>query len=216
MHIAHQSNDSDSNIKLSDFGFARRVHTPQSLTHRVGTPPYVAPEILKNIPHDERVDLWSVGITGFCLLVGYPPFGGHDEPREMICQQIKEGAWRFDPIDWRSISPQAKELIQGLLQVDPADRLTASEALQSQWMTELSEEELKQRSLSKGLSTLKRKQSKSREIRGAANRTLTWFQQKKTYLCHRGFVSKPISSPTQAHESFLEDSVGNIEVKAGV
>lgn len=53
-----QSKYEGGKIKLCDFGFARRVHTPQSITHRVGTPTYVAPEVLKNIPHDERVDMW--------------------------------------------------------------------------------------------------------------------------------------------------------------
>lgn len=45
--------DNDADMKVADFGFAKRVHTPQSLTTRCGTPTYVAPEILKNVPHDQ-------------------------------------------------------------------------------------------------------------------------------------------------------------------
>ncbi|KAI2514214.1 serine/threonine kinase [Fragilaria crotonensis] len=68
------SKDDDASIKIADFGFSRRVHTPQSLTTRCGTPTYVAPEILKNIPHDTKADMWSVGVITYVLLVGYPPF----------------------------------------------------------------------------------------------------------------------------------------------
>ena len=66
------NNTDNSAIKVCDFGFARRVHTPESLTSRVGTPTYVAPEILKNVPHDHRVDLWSIGVVVYIILVGYP------------------------------------------------------------------------------------------------------------------------------------------------
>ena len=181
-------------MKLCDFGFARRVHTPQSLTHRVGTPPYVAPEILKNIPHDEKVDMWSVGITMFVLLVGYPPFV--HESREMVCDQIKAGAWRFYSPDWANISPEAKDLIEALLQVDPVERLSASEALQSKWIRHMSDETLASRELPRGLANLKQRK---RQLRASAKNTLTWFATIKNK-----FVSKPISTPTQAHQSILQ------------
>lgn len=67
-----QSKTDAARIKLCDFGFARRVHTPQSITHRVGTPSYVAPEVLKNIPHDTAVDMWGLGVTiygAYALLI---------------------------------------------------------------------------------------------------------------------------------------------------
>jgi len=69
-----ETNSSDSRLKIADFGFARRVHSPLSLTTRCGTPTYVAPEILKNHPHDESADMWSVGVILYVLLIGYPPF----------------------------------------------------------------------------------------------------------------------------------------------
>ena len=55
------SSNTDTNIKIADFGFAKRVHAPKSLRTRLGTPTYVAPEILLECPYDERVDLWSIG-----------------------------------------------------------------------------------------------------------------------------------------------------------
>jgi serine/threonine protein kinase len=127
--------DSDDNakIKIGDFGFAKRVHTPESLTTRVGTPTYVAPEILKNIPHDHRVDLWSVGVVIFVLLVGYPPF--MEDNQNTLFLKIRNGDWVFLPEDWKHISDDAKDLIKGLLVADPNERWTIEEALRSSWIT---------------------------------------------------------------------------------
>jgi serine/threonine protein kinase len=121
-------------VKIGGFGFARRVHTPQSLTSRVGTPAYVSPEVLKNVPHDERVDLWSVGVISFVLLCGYPPFWDDDQSK--MFQKIRAGELCFREPDWAGVSPEARSFVRGLLRVDPADRWTADEALRSAWMRE--------------------------------------------------------------------------------
>jgi len=123
-----------SQMKLCDFGFARRVHTPNSITHRVGTPTYVAPEVLKNIPHDERVDMWSVGVTMHVLLVGYAPFMEEDQLN--LFAKIKRGEWRFHRTDWKHISEDAKDLIRALLVIDPVERMTVDEALRCPWITQ--------------------------------------------------------------------------------
>jgi serine/threonine protein kinase len=57
-----KSNDSDSNIKIADFGFAKKCPKPQSLTTQCGTPGYVAPEILEGLPYDTQADMWSLGV----------------------------------------------------------------------------------------------------------------------------------------------------------
>lgn len=139
----------------------------------------------------------------FVLLVGYPPFA--HESREMICNQIKGGAWSFYEPDWRLISPDAKELIRGLMQVDPVERLSASEALQSKWIRQ-SDDRLSSRNLNASLSQLK---SRRHDLRVSAQKTFQWFN-----LLNHGFASKPISSPTQANQSLMveEDSIGNFEV----
>jgi len=126
------SEDDDAHIKITDFGFARRVHTPQSLTSRCGTPTFVAPEILKNIPHDQSADLWSVGVIVYLLLVGYPPF--MKDTQAELFQQIRSGEWKFHKKDWENISKEARELIQHLLVVDPVQRWTADEALKCAWI----------------------------------------------------------------------------------
>ena len=154
--------------------------------------------------------MWSVGVTSFVLLVGYPPFT--HENREMVCQQIKAGAWSFYEPDWKKISPDAKELIKGLMQVDPVERLSASEALQSKWIRQ-SDDFLSSRDLHASLQNLR---CRRHDLREAAQKTFTWFN-----MFHQGFASKPITSPTQALETILssndsdiiEDSIGNIEVQ---
>ena len=137
------------------------MHTPKSITQRVGTvgtfecisyvicvgnelsercvsvfvfsqPSYVAPEILKNIPHDERCDLWSVGVIVYILLVGYPPFVG--ETQLDLFKKIRTGDYRFFKDHWKDISEDAQKLVRGLLVVDPDQRWTAEEALRSSWI----------------------------------------------------------------------------------
>ena len=108
------------------------MHTPQSLTTRCGTPTYVAPEILKNIPHDESADMWSVGVIIYVLLVGYPPFMEDDQ--QELFRKIRTGSFEFYDEDWAHISEEAKDLIKGLLVVDPLQRLKAQDALRSPWI----------------------------------------------------------------------------------
>ena len=130
-NILLKSKDSDADIKLADFGFACRVHTPQSLTTRCGTPTYVAPEILKNIPYDQSADMWSVGVILYVLLVGYPPFAS--ENQNVLFQKIRTADFSFRESDWSGISEDAKELIKNLLVVDPLQRWTAKRSLQCKW-----------------------------------------------------------------------------------
>jgi serine/threonine protein kinase len=148
------SSDDCTKIKVADFAFARRVHVPQSLTSRVGTPTYVAPEILKNVPHDERVDLWSVGIIAYVLLCGYPPF--LEDNQQLLFEKIRSGSYQFHDPDWRTVSREAKSFIQGLLRVDPCDRWSADEALKSRWM-EVPAWRLSSNQLSDSLRNLKEK-----------------------------------------------------------
>eukprot|EP00588_Corethron_pennatum_P035640 CAMPEP_0194345608 /NCGR_PEP_ID=MMETSP0171-20130528/104954_1 /TAXON_ID=218684 /ORGANISM="Corethron pennatum, Strain L29A3" /LENGTH=727 /DNA_ID=CAMNT_0039112619 /DNA_START=587 /DNA_END=2770 /DNA_ORIENTATION=- len=128
-----QSLSNDSNIKITDFGFAKRVHAPKSLTTQCGTPGYVAPEILKGMPYDEKADMWSVGVILYILLSGYPPF--IEENQKQLFRKIKAGSYKFHKEYWRDISLEAKNFISSLLTVNPDERLSATEALQNAWIT---------------------------------------------------------------------------------
>lgn len=150
-NILLKSKENNSDIKLADFGFAIRVHTPQSLTTRCGTPTYVAPEVLKNIPYDQSADMWSVGVILFVLLVGYPPFAS--ENQNVLFQKIRTADYTFRANDWAGISSEAKELIANLLVVDPTQRWTARQSLECAWFK--ADEEAMKTDLAPGVAKIK-------------------------------------------------------------
>jgi calcium/calmodulin-dependent protein kinase I len=160
-----QSFDSHASIKVADFGFACRVHMQESLTKRVGTPSYVAPEILKNLPHDQRVDLWSIGVIVFVLLVGYPPF--MEDNQAILFDRIRRGNWEFEGKDWENVSQEAKNLIRGLLVVDPKERWTIDDALGCPWIR-ADASLLSSRSLHFSLSALRDQRARLRGLARAA------------------------------------------------
>lgn len=71
MHLSFQCDRDSLSVKICDFGYAKRVHMPQSLTTLCGSLHYVAPELLKHHPYDQSADCWSLGVIIFFLLVGY-------------------------------------------------------------------------------------------------------------------------------------------------
>ena len=160
-HVAHRdlkpenllllSEDDDSTVKIADFGFAKKVYSPQSLTTQCGTPGYVAPEILEGIPYDNRADMWSVGVILYILLGGYPPFIENNQ-RDLF-RKIRKGEYEFHEEYWGTVSTDAKELISHLLTVDPSRRLTAKDALENKWICE-NDAQLANKDLGKNLQAL--------------------------------------------------------------
>jgi serine/threonine protein kinase len=120
-------------IKLADFGFAKRVTTENGCRTLCGTPGYLAPEILERFPsYDVKCDLWSVGVIVFLLLGGYLPF--EDENEDRVFEKTREGQYYFHPTYWKSISTQAKNFVTHLLTVNPKKRYSSVEALKDPWM----------------------------------------------------------------------------------
>ncbi|XP_076327093.1 calcium/calmodulin-dependent protein kinase type II delta chain-like isoform X3 [Tachypleus tridentatus] len=120
-------------VKLADFGLAIEVQGDQQAWYGfAGTPGYLSPEVLKKDPYGKPVDVWACGVILYILLVGYPPFWDEDQHR--LYAQIKVGAYDYPSPEWDTVTPEAKNLINCMLTVNPAKRVTASEALKHPWI----------------------------------------------------------------------------------
>jgi len=128
-----------STVKLADFGFSKHVNGEEK-GDICGTPEYVAPEMLMKKPYGVQIDMWSTGVILYILLSGCAPF--QELKRSTLFQKIKSGEYSFYEKYWRGVSAEAKDLVSALLTLDPLKRLTASQALNHEWMTS-SEEKLK-------------------------------------------------------------------------
>jgi len=126
------SEDNDSYIKLADFGFAARCYTHKCLTKQCGTPFFVSPEILMRQPYDQQSDMWSVGCITYLLLSGNLPFMGRSQKE--LFRKIVSGKYEFKDQDWCDVSPDAIDLVQKMLVLDPDERITSSQALRHKWM----------------------------------------------------------------------------------
>uniref|UniRef100_A0A4W5QG14 calcium/calmodulin-dependent protein kinase n=1 Tax=Hucho hucho TaxID=62062 RepID=A0A4W5QG14_9TELE len=121
-------------VKLADFGLAIEVEGDQQAWFGfAGTPGYLSPEVLRKDPYGKAVDLWACGVILYILLVGYPPFWDEDQHR--LYQQIKAGAYDFPSPEWDTVTPEAKDLINKMLTINPAKRITASEVLKHPWIS---------------------------------------------------------------------------------
>uniref|UniRef100_A0A3Q3K4W7 calcium/calmodulin-dependent protein kinase n=1 Tax=Monopterus albus TaxID=43700 RepID=A0A3Q3K4W7_MONAL len=120
-------------VKLADFGLAIEVQGDQQAWFGfAGTPGYLSPEVLRKDPYGKPVDIWACGVILYILLVGYPPFW--DEDQHKLYQQIKAGAYDFPSPEWDTVTPEAKNLINQMLTINPAKRITADQALKHPWV----------------------------------------------------------------------------------
>ncbi|XP_062305855.1 calcium/calmodulin-dependent protein kinase type II delta 1 chain isoform X2 [Osmerus eperlanus] len=124
-------------VKLADFGLAIEVQGEQQAWFGfAGTPGYLSPEVLRKDPYGKPVDMWACGVILYILLVGYPPFWDEDQHR--LYQQIKAGAYDFPSPEWDTVTPEAKDLINKMLTINPVKRVTATDALKHPWICQRS------------------------------------------------------------------------------
>ena len=127
--------DEDAVIKIIDFGLSRHDTATKIMNTKVGTPYYVAPEVL-NREYTKSCDIWSIGVITYILLCGYPPFYGDTD--NQIFDSVRTGRFDFPSPDWDGISQSAKDFICSMLRKDQSKRLTAAQALQHAWIQEMS------------------------------------------------------------------------------
>eukprot|EP01083_Nonionella_stella_P142599 441608_1 len=105
----------------------------------VGTPYYIAPEVLRK-KYDKRCDLWSVGVIAYILLCGYPPFNGADSVE--VHDAVRSGRYSFPSAEWSRTTREARDFVRRLLRRDPRNRMTIDEALKHPWITKHVDTEL--------------------------------------------------------------------------
>ena len=124
------NNNQKIRIKLIDFGTCNYLEPGQRLKMLVGTPYYIAPEVLSR-DYGQKCDIWSCGVILFVLLSGRPPFDGTDT--DEIFSKIKKGKIDVDSSEWADISEEAKNLVKRMLYLNESKRPTAEEILADPW-----------------------------------------------------------------------------------
>jgi len=127
--------DDDSELKVTDFGLSTFYRHGQRFTEVVGSAYYIAPEVLQR-GYGPPCDIWSIGVIMYIVLCGRPPFFGRTESAVfnniMKAKARLEENFKRDP--WPKITPEAKDLIRKMLNMDSTARITASQALAHDWI----------------------------------------------------------------------------------
>ncbi|XP_004297821.1 PREDICTED: phosphoenolpyruvate carboxylase kinase 1-like [Fragaria vesca subsp. vesca] len=120
-------------LRLADFGSAETFGEGELMSGVVGTPYYVAPEVLAGREYGEKVDVWSAGVVLYIMLAGFPPFYG--ESSAEIFGAVQRANLRFPARVFHSVSPSVKELLRRMLCKDVSRRFSAEQVLRHPWIT---------------------------------------------------------------------------------
>ncbi|PAA75743.1 hypothetical protein BOX15_Mlig029367g1 [Macrostomum lignano] len=130
------SKENSAPVKLGGFGIAVQLGEDGLVPGgRIGTPHFMAPEVVRREPYGRPADAWGCGVLLFVLLSGSLPFYG---TKDVLFEQILCGRYRMKPRVWNLISAEAKDLVSRLLELDPERRLTVAEALRHPWINDKS------------------------------------------------------------------------------
>jgi len=137
-NVVFGGKDADAPVRLIDFGTAVVIEEEGAMIKgggRIGTWSYWAPEQLAQAPYDFAVDMWSLGVLMYILLVGYHPFDPEGVASEQeILANMRANRIEFDSPEWGGVSEQAKSLVQQMLCPDPAKRLKADQVVTHSWV----------------------------------------------------------------------------------
>jgi serine/threonine protein kinase len=190
----------DTSVKIVDFAFAKKVTHENCLKTLCGTAQYVAPEILDtNVQgYDHRCDIWSLGVFAYVLLGGYPPFEGILED---LAKEIMRGYYEFHEEYWSEISDSAKQMIAAMLVVNPAERISAADALSCKWM-EAEEEQLILRDLTGAQESIRKTLQPTEKVKMA----VTAIIARNKLMSIAGMFDNSNGNPT-----YLQESMGMID-----
>ncbi|XP_058728493.1 serine/threonine-protein kinase SAPK1-like [Vicia villosa] len=121
-------------LKICDFGFSKSAILHSQPKSTVGTPAYIAPEILSRKEYDGKMaDVWSCGVTLYVMLVGSYPFEDPDDPRNFRKNIAKIMNVEYSIPDYIRVSPDCSQLLSRIFVVDPTKRITVLEIKQHPW-----------------------------------------------------------------------------------
>ncbi len=147
-NILFENNDPDAEIKIIDFGLSRKYAKDEKMHSVLGTPYYVAPEVLKG-NYNEKCDIWSIGAMTYLLLCGQYPFNGGSDKE--IFDHILNSNINFNSIKWNKISNNAKSFVKLCLEKNPDKRPSAIKALDHPWFANVLNETHKVENLRAGI-----------------------------------------------------------------
>lgn len=124
------------NIVLSNFEYAKIFEAGLKGTQFIGTPEFMAPEMVNHTPYDETVDIWSLGVSLFALLTGRLPFPNYREHPHECLDHVSKGLLNYKFLEDKGISHSAISLIKSMCDIDPKQRVSATTALMSTWILE--------------------------------------------------------------------------------
>ena len=183
--------DSNRNIKIADFGMARFQHTGKMLETSCGSPHYASPEIIKGIKYDGPAsDIWSSGVILYALLSGSLPFD--DDNIRRLLAKVKAGVYQIPD----HVSPDAQNLIERMLVIDPCKRITLEEIFQHPWFT------------NNGKQAIARTQI-PREIQEVASIEVVDPEIIKN-LCYLGWEESELVGPLRSNEKNIEKIFYNL------
>ncbi|XP_078149323.1 calcium-dependent protein kinase 10-like [Carex rostrata] len=130
-NFLYANNKDNSPLKAIDFGLSVFFRPGEVFSEIVGSPYYMAPEVLRR-HYGPEVDIWSAGVILYILLCGAPPFWAENE--QGVAKKILDGVINFNRAPWSQISDGAKDLVNGMLRIDPRKRLTIQQVLDHPWL----------------------------------------------------------------------------------
>ena len=135
--LLYKEKDPD-NIKLIDFGLAKKLSENEIMSNPNGTAYYIAPEVLKG-EYSMKCDIWSMGVVLFIMMWGRPPFKGKNNPE--IINNVLKGEYHFDYPSFETATEDVKDFISKCLETDVDKRMSADEAYDHPWIQKQWEKE---------------------------------------------------------------------------
>jgi len=131
--------EKNATLKVIDFGTSQVFDSGQKMSTKIGTPMYIAPEVLSK-SYTEKCDVWSCGVILYVLLSGNQPFSGTSEYE--VFQKIRKGVYTMAGRRWENVSKSARDLVKNMMLYDPSQRCTALEALNHPWIQNCCKEKI--------------------------------------------------------------------------